>query len=121
MTTYAAPTVCTVPDCNQFALRSGGNCSAHKHAVVRDYATPNASPPFAVRRMLNGPTHIVARDGFTIIATVNHDEGEVAEKLAASPDMAAALQALVRVDMGYGKLGPAIDLARAALKKAGVL
>ena len=54
---------------------------------MSEYITRDAGTPWTVRRMSNGPTHIVARDGFTIIATVNRDRDGIAEMLAASPEL----------------------------------
>ena len=56
--------------------------------------TPDARPPFSIRRMRRadgaGVTHIIARDGFTIIATVNHDRDGIAENLGAAPELLEA-------------------------------
>lgn len=66
-----------------------------------EYVTPDARPPFSVRRMKRadgaGVTHIIARDGFTIIATLHHDREGVAESLAAAPDLLFALKRAVSV------------------------
>ena len=71
--------------------------------------TPDAGPPFAVRRMPSGPTHIVARDGFTIIATINQDVVSNAETLAVAPELLeAAREAAV---LSTGALRRKLDAA----------
>ena len=81
--------------------------------------TPDARPPWSVRRMKNGPTHIVARDGFTIIATVNHDVDGNAEKLAATPDLLRAAKMVSGFAVSWEPLTPR-DIAElnAAIVKA---
>jgi hypothetical protein len=57
--------------------------------------TPDPRPPFSVRRIRSGPTHILGRDGWSIIATVNRDEEDGnAEKMAAGPELLEALRTL---------------------------
>lgn len=99
--------------------------------------TPDARPPFSVRRTPGSPTHIVTRDGFTIIATVNRDQDGIAEQMAAAPSLMGAIERLLELIyvpdancschvsapcgdcVQYGGLREAESEARAVIAKAG--
>lgn len=62
--------------------------------VDRVLLTPDARPPYSAREMTGSGgqvLHVIARDGFTIVATV-HAGLDAARQLAAAPDLLAACE-----------------------------